>query len=305
MKHLVLYHANCMDGFAAACVVAKSIYEDAEPDPDSVEFRAVQYGSEVPVEALNDDTFVYVLDFSYSADEMCELANYSRRLFWVDHHDDQLRREVAGIFKNGGTMLYATACFTYKYDTSLSGATATWSLFYGGDTPPEVLSYVQDRDLWTWALPKSREVSAALDLEFRGADVAADWGEFIDISVFYLKTVGEVLLRHQAVRVAAAVKSARQWTYTTLGDANLPKDAVVMVVNCPQDISEVGEDLCKAGAELAVMFFQAKAGHWVYSLRSRANDRHAEGLDCRAVANDNGGGGHRNAAGFQSETFLL
>jgi oligoribonuclease NrnB/cAMP/cGMP phosphodiesterase (DHH superfamily) len=298
MKHLVLYHANCMDGFAAACVAAKSIYEDAEPDPDTVEFRAVQYGSPAPLEDANG-ACVYVLDFAYSVEEMRQLVHVAHLLYWTDHHDDQLRRDVDQALRDEVT------CSLTMYDTSLSGSTATWALLCPGDAPPEVLRYVQDRDLWTWALPNSREVSAALDLEFRGADVAADWGAFIDISVDYLKTVGEVLVRHQTARVKAAVRAAREWAYTTIGDGVVTEGTKVMIVNAPQDISEVGEALCEAGADLAVMYFQAKAGHWVYSLRSRPSDRCPEAFDCRQVASPNGGGGHRQAAGFQDNTFLF
>jgi oligoribonuclease NrnB/cAMP/cGMP phosphodiesterase (DHH superfamily) len=240
-----------------------------------------------------------VLDFAYSVEEMRQLVHVAHLLYWTDHHDDQLRRDVDQALRDEVT------CSLTMYDTSLSGATATWALLCPGDAPPEVLRYVQDRDLWTWALPQSREVSAALDLEFRGADVAADWGEFIDISVDYLKTVGEVLVRHQTARVKAAVRAAREWPYTTIGDGVVTEGTKVMIVNAPQDISEVGEALCEAGADLAVMYFQAKAGHWVYSLRSRPSDRFPEAFDCRQVASPNGGGGHRQAAGFQDNTFLF
>ncbi len=307
MKHLILYHANCMDGFAAACVAAKSIHEDAEPAFESIEYRAVQYGSPPPIEDLDDgDVIVYVLDFSYSVEEMCQLANYAKKLWWVDHHADQLRRDVAATFENGACYLEKEADFTFLYDTSLSGATAAWTLLFGDrELMPEVLRYVQDRDLWTWALRHSREVNAALDLHFRGADVADDWRKFLSAEPWEYVPAGTHLLRHQAVRVAAAVKSARPWPHTTIGEASLPEDTVVMVVNSPQDISEVGEALCEAGADLAVMYFQKKSEEWVYSLRSRPSEKWPKGLDCRLVAGPNGGGGHRNAAGFPSTTFIF
>lgn len=296
MKHLVLYHANCMDGFAAACVAAQHIYGR---DPDAAaDFRPVQYGSPAPLEEAKG-AFVYVLDFAYSVDEMRQLLQVAHLLHWVDHHDDQLRRDVVDALADEPTWALT------KYDTELSGATATWALLYPGIVSPEVLRYVQDRDLWTWGLRQSREVSAALDLQFRGADVWVWWEPFLAASLDELKEVGTILRDHQRVRVESAMISAREWTYTTLGEASLPEGLKVYVVNSPADISEVGEALCEDGADLAVMFFQAKAGHWVYSLRSRPNDRHPDGFDCRLVANANGGGGHRNAAGFQSADFLL
>ena len=36
-----------------------------------------------------------------------------------------------------------------------------WNHFHPGDAPPDLLRYVQDQDLWHWALPDSEAVNAA------------------------------------------------------------------------------------------------------------------------------------------------
>jgi len=58
MTNLVIYHANCMDGVAAAWVAMNALVEPAE-------FIAAQYGQEPP-DVLSKD--VYILDFSYKRD---------------------------------------------------------------------------------------------------------------------------------------------------------------------------------------------------------------------------------------------
>ena len=46
-------------------------------------------------------------------------------------------------------------------DLDRSGAVLAWEHFHPGRPVPLLLRYVQDRDLWRWALPRSREVNAA------------------------------------------------------------------------------------------------------------------------------------------------
>src|SRR4051794_31369945 len=74
---LVIYHANCFDGFCCAWLFHR-VYPDAE-------FHAAHYGTEPPLEkaALRD---TYVADFSYKRPDMRRLAEVARSLIVLDHH---------------------------------------------------------------------------------------------------------------------------------------------------------------------------------------------------------------------------
>lgn len=75
MKPLVLYHANCWDGFCAAWV-ARMALGDIEAVP-------VNYGTEPPdVRGRN----VYVLDFSYPRAVMRRLLGQAHFVTVLDHH---------------------------------------------------------------------------------------------------------------------------------------------------------------------------------------------------------------------------
>lgn len=65
---LVIYHANCWDGFCAAWVARKAL--------GAIEAVPAQYGQPPPEVA---DRVVYVLDFSYPRDVMADLATRARR----------------------------------------------------------------------------------------------------------------------------------------------------------------------------------------------------------------------------------
>ena len=53
-----------------------------------------------------------------------------------------------------------------RFDMGRSGAVLAWDYFFGGPSTgrprPWIVEYVQDRDLWAWKLPRSKEVSAYL-----------------------------------------------------------------------------------------------------------------------------------------------
>ena len=48
------------------------------------------------------------------------------------------------------------------FDQNLSGAGLAWKYFFPTDPVPRMVEHVQDRDLWRFELPGTREICAAL-----------------------------------------------------------------------------------------------------------------------------------------------
>ena len=79
MKPLVIYHANCADGFGAAFSCWLKLGDDAEYVP-------MQYGH-APIDSMvGKDRDVYILDFSLPKDQMEHLFRVAKRVVWLDHH---------------------------------------------------------------------------------------------------------------------------------------------------------------------------------------------------------------------------
>ncbi|MCI0558537.1 MAG: hypothetical protein MN733_08585, partial [Nitrososphaera sp.] len=137
----VLYHGNCPDGFTAAWAAWKSL-------GDSAKYIPVSYGRDLP-EIEEDRAFppiVYIVDFSYSRDVLIAL-NEKAVVRVLDHHKTA-EADLAGL----------SFC---TFDMTKSGAMLSWEYFRPGRTPvPRIVQYVQDQDLWRWALPNSKEISA-------------------------------------------------------------------------------------------------------------------------------------------------
>jgi hypothetical protein len=152
-KTYVVYHGGCWDGFCAAWV-ARGVLKG------EVEYIPVQYGQPPP--GVEPGSRVYILDFSYSRGMMVLLAERVDTLVVLDHH--KTAREALDGFADGCERGYGLPRPTVVFDMEKSGARLTWEHFHGasGVPCPWLVRMVEDRDLWRWELPHSREVNAAI-----------------------------------------------------------------------------------------------------------------------------------------------
>lgn len=272
MKPLVIYHANCWDGFCAAWVARKALGE--------IDTHAAHYGTEPPDIA---GRVVYVLDFSYPYAVMERIATNARRLVVLDHHKtalealDGLHQPESGI--------------DVWFDMTKSGGRLAWEWFalmgYDMPTPnqprpPWLVDYTEDRDLWRHALEGTQEINAALrsyPLDFEL------WDQFEQKdprSTFYYE--GAAIRRAERAIVDSHVRNAR----------NVEMDGhSVRVVNATVLLSEIAGELAK-DAPFGACYFDRQDGKRQWSLRSTDN-----GVDVSAIAKAHGGGGHVHAAGYE------
>jgi uncharacterized protein len=264
---LVLYHDNCPDGFTAAWAVHNALGDEAE-------YRGVNYGQSPPDDIAGRR--VILVDFSYPRavlDAMAEVASVEV----YDHH------KTAEADLTGWT---AGKCV---FDVKRSGAGIAWDEFMPRIVRPKLVNYVEDRDLWRWALPDSREVSEFL---FSVERTFTEWDQAdAAVAYYYEQTVeaGKALLRAKRQRVALMCKHAR---WGRIGGR------LCRYVNASWDFSEVGEYLSDPDvapeAEFGAYYFD-RADMRQWGMRTRRED-----VDVSAIAKLCGGGGHRAAAGFQT-----
>ena len=77
MKPLVIYHANCTDGYGAAFAAWLKLGDEAE-------YLPMQYGyKELP---NFESRTVFVLDFSLRNEDMDHLFATASKVVWLDHH---------------------------------------------------------------------------------------------------------------------------------------------------------------------------------------------------------------------------
>lgn len=306
---ICIYHGNCADGFTAAWAVWKRFGDDVEYVPGV-------YG-EAPPDVAGKN--VIIVDFSYKRPVLEEMAKTAYSILVLDHHktahadlsDGGLFTAMAGWsgemhwhryeqnlmqdeMENAGCRIYTI------FDMERSGAGITWDFLHPNDVRPNLVRYVEDRDLWRFNLPLSREVNAfifAHEYNFKnwnylnakmadhmGVQDAADMGGAIELK--HHKDVAELVAKLRREMIIGG-----HW---------------VPVANMPYTLtSDAGHLMCKPYASpnlqgeiitppFAACYWDTPDGR-VFSLRS---DDKQGGADVSEIAKSYGGGGHKNAAGF-------
>lgn len=263
---LVIYHANCADGFCAAWIVHK-IYPDAM-------YYAAYYGQEPP--EFEDGTDIIMVDFSYKRDIILKMVAKAKSILILDHHKTA-KAELVSLPDNVEVI----------FDMNKSGGRITWDHFFLENPAPWLVHYTMDRDLWQWKLPASRAINAALSTYDKSFDMWTTL-EFMEKGVLVME--GDAILRYQKQVIAEHVKHANK--VEICGHK-------VLAVNASSLMSEIGEQLCKDRLFSAI-YFKRSDGKWQWSLRSDKN-----GLDVSEIANKFGGGGHKNASGFVTKELII
>lgn len=266
----VLYHADCVDGFSAAWVCWRWFCKTK--GLEDVKFAACRYGEGLP--EVPDGCVVVMVDFSASAKVLEDLNGRSEAVLVLDHHKSAAA-ELSGL-------PYA------RFDMEKCGAVLAWEFFFPELDVPEFLLFVQDRDLWRWELPWSREFSMGLrlyDFDF------GLWEELMSSAKAREEVIreGTPLLEYMWRECQAKAKKAEK----VMWDGRPGR-----MLNATQWISETCEAMLMhwEDAEFACCWFE-RGGKKIYSLRSRKGS----GVDVSVMAHRRGGGGHENAAGFSIE----
>lgn len=267
---VVIYHADCPDGFGSAWSAWKKL-------GDSALYIPVRHRTAPPPEIEGRE--VYTLDYCYPRDVIeAEILPKAKRLTVIDHH---ISSEPA-----------LPLAHETLYDIEHSGAVLSWKFFHPGQPIPKLLSYVEDVDLWRFKLPSSREVSHMTSLQQPNFLAWSDFAEKLEKPDSFQAIVeqGSVLSLKSEMVVAKVVDNAEQVVF---------EGYPCLMANAPFYISEIGAALVKKLPPIGLVWSRRK-NRIVVSLRSDGT------VDVNELASRHGGGGHHNAAAFSwdEEQFL-
>ncbi len=266
IKPLVIYHGNCADGFSAAWCFWRKYGDDCE-------YMAGVYQQEPPDVTGRD---VYLVDFSYKRSVVEKMLAHANSLTLIDHHKtaiDDLRP-----LKDGDR-------FGWFCDLNRSGATLAWDFLFPHEPRPLLLGHVEDRDLWRFKLPGTREIQAFVfshEYTFEQWDrmMRADQAELLQMTA-----AGAAIERKHHKDVAELVGVCKR--RMRIGGHDVP------VASLPYTLTSDAGHLMAQGEPFAACYWDTENGR-VFSLRSTD-----EGLDVSEIAKQYGGGGHVRASGFK------
>jgi len=257
-NRIVIYHAHCSDGIGAAWSFRHIM-------PDATYHAAMHDGSPPPDVTGKE---VYIVDFAYSREVLLDMKNRAKSLIVLDHHKSAMERL--------GDLDFC------HFDMNRSGAGIAWDYLFPNKPRHWIIDYIEDKDIWRWTCPNSREVNCNMQSYPRTFETL---DMFAQKKPEDLVVEGAAILRHQRNMVTDIVNKARETEI---------QGHKVLIVNSPVLQSEVAAYLAH-DRPFGVSWFENEVTEKVYSLRSTK-----DGIDVAKVAMKYpGGGGHFRAAGFR------
>jgi len=292
---LIAYHANCIDGFTAAWVVARVMRKEGR----NFELIAMEYNAASDAKLLKAAGYykeLYIVDFSLSVAILDNLSECFPALdtILLDHHKTAFEKYAPDMSVCKTSCWHGNISGTHvSLDNNHSGASLAWMYFYPGKDLPLLIKYVQDYDLWRFNLgEQTKWVNKFLSAEPKSID---NWEHLYDIfrcdETAYV-AVNKGFKLQEAHNGKVEVVAAGASGLNLCGHSGL-------AVACPAElVSDVGHALAvKCGTFGAMYIVEPTANKVKWSLRSN------DDFDVSAIAKHYGGGGHKNAAGFETALF--
>jgi oligoribonuclease NrnB/cAMP/cGMP phosphodiesterase (DHH superfamily) len=265
MKTICIYHANCLDGFASAFILWKTL-------GPKVEFIPAFYGKE-PCYADLADNEVYIVDFSYPADIMAKICEQAHYVTVIDHHESAIRK-LAG---------FSAENYTAKFDITRAGTALTHEFFFHDREMHPILQMIANRDLWNFSIPGTKEICAAMWEEDRTFE---RWDWILSRQPLAMQEklfqTGSIILKMNARNIEGILRS---------GTRQIP-GSTIPICNMPYMYASEAGNILAQGHPFSITYFDRRDCRQ-YSLRVADGD-----FNVAKLAEMYGGGGHKKAAGF-------
>lgn len=269
---VVIYHANCTDGFGAAYAAWKKFGDTASYIP---------LKTQVEIDLDLKDKEVYVVDYSFIAEVDARVRAEAKSLVVIDHHQSA----EAVVTAHPGNV----------FDKSHSGAVLAWQYFHPGTEVPELLLYIEDHDIWKFKLPENIEFNAALREYKRDFLI---WDELIS-------NLAKPEFRESFIKTGSTIKNFEESIVDellTYKERARFEGHEIWVLNISRRYRSIlGNKLAElnqasGGVPLSIVYYRY-GGSVNLSLRSLGD------TDVAAIAEKYGGGGHKNSAGIKINNF--
>lgn len=280
---VVMYHGNCRDGHCSAFIVWHYFKNNFGIDrANSIKYIPCSYNNSshfLELEIIPNITRknIIMCDFSFQYSDLNKIINVSKSFLILDHHKTS-QKDLEKIPDN-----------LKIFDMKKSGVGLTWQYFFPTIDLPRFLAFVQDRDIWTNAIPDCE----SFIIYFYEQPFEFELYEkyFDDLFVNDAIIKGKAWIDYRTV----IMKNIMNKTSYIIQEID-KEYRIVLYINCSELKSDLGSQVFTKypfGDFSAIWNYDLTTDKTYYSLRS-TNDR----LDVEKIAKYYGGGGHRNASGL-------
>ena len=272
-----VFHHNDLDGRCSGAIV-KYLYE-----PQEVELFEIDYSIPFPIESIEAEDTILILDFSIEPEMMKRLLEITKDVVWIDHHKSAIEKyndfgeDIAGIRKDG-----------------ISGCKLTWQ-FLARDKPiPTAVEYISDYDCWIFDFENTEKFFFGLQCFNNEADS--------DIWYSLFDEADDVLINDIILKGENVIK------YRTNFCADYVKENAFEVefegynciaCNVTNFGSKLFDSLKDKNYDIMITFvYDGKV--WKYGFYTSKGE-----IDVSKIAVKYGGGGHKGAGGAASNELLF
>lgn len=289
---IVITHGFCQDGLAAAWVAREYLKKsniryvfgskrDLTKDLALTGWKDSTGKEYLPL-TIDDlkDKDVYILDYIYPLDTIKSIPY--KTLTIIDHHET-----AESICKDCESLPNTTVHF----DKTYSAAGLAWKVLLGntGDMPWWI-QYTQDRDLFKFSLPNSREITDAIyNLKYRTLT------KFDELNSFTPEQKDKFI--EQGI-IIGSIKNELVTQICNNGRLCLFDNYRVYVVETGVLVSEVGERLYNLHKDSCDFVMCVSYDFDEKKFRCRLRCSQTSPLNLAKISEKYGGGGHMAAAGF-------
>lgn len=303
MKHLVVYHQDCPDGFGAAYMIRALKYHiaDAQDREDMVRMVGMMHGDEPP-DTEGYDTVTLVDFANVPLDWLAGLVDKHYSVVILDHHATARehlyvplsRGDVFTCDETWTDNLYEQPfLFVLDQERSGIGLAAAYCDAHGLSSY-SILSwwpFIQDYDLWRFELEDTRAIYAAVTSHPYRTE---SWNNLAKSTIAELHAEGTAILRFRQQIIDTVTRKPFHLALTG-APGQIPCASAPYVVG--SDVAHV----LATQSEHQIGAYAIHHGNEVQiGLRSLEN-----GPDVARIAEEYQGGGHVHAAGLRLPSWLF
>lgn len=309
------YHVD-QDGIVSGFYVRKACEQRGlafEPE----DFRKINYGMKFPFHDIEQDEFVFIVDYSIEPEEMWQLLSITKNVFWIDHHQSTIEAykdfkcDVKGIRVTGAGISGANLTWLYFKEM----CDQDWEQLEQPDEKrvrallgryereiPMLAKYTAMWDTFSWD-KKSEEYVKAFHYAFESYDF--DAMNYLldklngDMGLCESERLIDYMIE-DGLGIKDYLSSESKQYLRAYGFETTFEGHKVYAINRALINSDFFDSIDASKYDMFIGF-SFNGSMWEYQLRSAEQDK----VNVYELAVKYGGGGHPNAAGFRSEKYVL
>lgn len=276
-----IYHSRDLDGYCSAAIVKRK-YLDAE-------FIGYDYGQPFPWEKIGNETVIMV-DVSLPMEDMRKLSELCGGKFtWIDHHISAINEFMA---------LSEPFFINPVLQDGIAACEIAWKYFFSDETMPLAVRFLGEYDTWRDA-DQARWEYVILPFQY-GMRLNCNSLETFPMNLLenytritrdieHIFHTGETILNYQKQQNAVACRGAFEAEIDGLR---------AICLNGGGFSSQAFESVYDEAKHDLMVPFRFDGKQWTFSLYTTKDT-----VDCSQIAKARGGGGHKKAAGFQTQNL--